>query len=131
MTYDEGGKNDASSSFSSTSSTFPLTAEPMVTLLPGAIEVALGCGSRQLVSFSVSFHEATVAMGGSCLFRLRIISHLPLPLHLSKLCVRFNKDYMGTIDVLEGGNQLSALERLRDSFRLLQQQQPPRAERGC
>ncbi len=111
VTYDEG----VDASFSSSSS-LALALEPMVTLLPDAVEVALECGWRHLVSFSVTFPEASTAMGGCCPLVLRLVSHLPLPVRLSHLQLRFNKD-IGIIRVVERTpSPSSPTDRLRQSF---------------
>lgn len=89
---------------------------PMLQLLPEGIEAALDCGGgRQLLSFSVAFPQATAAMGGACPLILRVVSHLPLPLRPSRLLLRFNKDYLGTITVLDASSPASSspTERLK------------------
>jgi hypothetical protein len=99
----------------------PLGMEPMLQLPAdggGVVEAALECGGsggRQLVSFSVAFPQATAAMGGACPLVLRIVSHLPLPVRPARLLLRFNKDYLGTITVLDAA-ALSPTDRLKDSL---------------
>ena len=75
--------------------------DPITTLGPESIEVHLSCSWRQLVSFSVTFPEATEAMGSTCTFTLRVISHVPVGLPLSRLDLRFNKEYIGTVTILD------------------------------
>lgn len=92
----------------------------MLTLLPDMVQVDLNCGWRQLVSFSACFPEATAAMGGSCLMLLRVVSHLPLPLRVSEMLLRFNKPYIGTVRIVEASSlpasTASALDRVKQSF---------------
>lgn len=77
--------------------------------------MSLGCPFRQLLSFSVTFPTSTAALGTVCPLTLRLVSHLPLPLHASSLHLRFNQDYAGAITVLDP-SPLSALDRLAQSW---------------
>lgn len=88
---------------------------PNLTLpaVPG--QVSLECAWRQLLSFSLIFPCASASMGSVCPFTLRIISHLPLPLHASSLELRFNKDYAGIITVLDP-SPLTPTQRLSESW---------------
>ncbi|KAM3571497.1 hypothetical protein VYU27_006473 [Nannochloropsis oceanica] len=112
VTYDDSGEETASSVSTS--------LEPMLTLLTDTVQVDLNCGWRQLVSFSLCFPDATAAMGCSCLVLLRVVSHLPLPLHVSEMLLRFNKPYIGAVRIVEASSlpasTASALDRIKQSF---------------
>ena len=106
----------------------PMGVDPLLRLPaePGAgMEAMLECGAnggRQLLSFSVAFLRAAAAMGDACPLTLRIVSHWPLPLRASRLLLRFNKDYLGAVTVLDAGGPPAAADRWRAS---LAQPPPP------
>ncbi|TFJ87161.1 hypothetical protein NSK_001493 [Nannochloropsis salina CCMP1776] len=97
-----------------------VASEPTITVLPDAVDVAVGCAWRQLFSFSLNFLDATAAIGSTCLVLLRLVSHLPSPVRASQLHLSFNKAYIGTICILEDkGSALMptpAEDRLRRPF---------------
>lgn len=113
--------------------TAPLGVEPLLRLPaePGAgggVEAALECGAnggRQLLSFSVAFPRAAAAMGDACPLTLRVVSHWPVPLRASRLLLRFNKDYLGAVTVLDAGGPPTAAERWRASLAPLSAPPPP------
>ena len=129
VAYDEEGAGAGGSMMDDTAEgTAPMSVEPLLRLPaePGAgVEAVLECGAnggRQLLSFSVAFPRVAVAMGDACPLTLRVVSHWPLPLRASRLLLRFNKDYLGAVTVVDAGGPAAAADRWRASLA-----QPPPA----